>query len=310
MANETENRRRVLLIDDDLIQYKCLREIFELFRGELFTLDWAPTFGEGLLALLSGRYCACLLDYQLGDRNGLELLQQANVAQCHTPVILITGMTGGDIDMEAINAGAVDYLVKSEVNPRTLERALRYAIRISETMDALRKAATHDQITGLLNRREFDRVLSEELLRASRFSREFSLTIIDLDHFKRVNDQHGHLVGDQVLRHVASLLDGQVRSVDRVARFGGEEFAIIQIETDAEGALASAERLRALLCDMPFTSETKGISVPVTLSAGVAAFPLHGRTVNDLIDAADRALYQAKADGRNRVAAAITPQDP
>jgi diguanylate cyclase (GGDEF)-like protein len=304
MPSETPRRKRVLLIDDDPTQFACMRELFGLFRGEHYDLNWTPTFGEGLIALLSGKYCACLLDYQLGPRTGIELLEQASVAQCHTPIVLLTGWSGGDIDLEAINAGAVDYLVKGEINPRTLERALRYAIRIGQTMEALRLAATHDELTGLLNRRALDHLLSDELARAARFKRSFSLTLIDLDHFKVVNDAHGHQAGDQVLRHVASLLAGQVRSVDRVARYGGEEFAIVQIETDYASAQESARRLRTLLGDMPCVLPNNNLSVNISLSAGVASYPKHGNTVEQIFHTADRALYAAKAKGRNCVVGA------
>ncbi len=276
------------------------------FRKESFDLEWSPNFNEGLAALASGRYAACLLDYQLGDRSGLDLLRQAAAALATTPVILITGWTSGDIDLEAVNAGALDYLVKTEITPRTLERSLRYVLKMAESMQALRQLATHDDLTGLFNRREFDRLLNEEWQRASRFGRPFAVTIVDLDHFKRVNDTYGHLVGDSALRHVASLLAGQVRSIDRVARYGGEEFAIIQVETDLASALATTERLRALLQEMPFQFTGPGgeQTLPLTLSAGVAAFPIHGESAADVVGAADRALYAAKTDGRNRVYAA------
>jgi diguanylate cyclase (GGDEF)-like protein len=304
MTPERPRQRRVLLIDDEPTQFSCMRELFGLFHGEHFVLDWAPTFGEGLVSLLSGKYVACLLDYQLGERNGIELLQQANVAQCRTPVILITGWPSGDTDLEAINAGALDYLIKSEINQHILERSLRYAIKMAESMNALRQAAIHDEVTGLLNRRALDRLLEEECQRTSRFNRSFALTLIDLDLFKNVNDNHGHQVGDLVLRHVASLLAGQVRSIDRVARYGGEEFAIVQIETECAGALHSATRLQALLSEMPFMLPNKGMTISITLSAGVASFPRHGQNVESLLSSADRALYEAKARGRNCVVCA------
>ncbi len=299
-------RRKILLIDDDEAQYRFLADMLADFRKESFDLEWSSNFTAGLDALASGKYAGCLLDYQLGDRSGLDLLRQAGPALAATPVILITGWTAGDIDLEAINAGALDYLVKTEITPRTLERSLRYVIKMSESMRALQLLATHDDVTGLLNRREFDRLLTEEWQRASRFGRPFAVTIVDLDRFKRVNDTFGHQVGDGALRHVASLLAGQVRSIDRVARYGGEEFAIIQIETDLASALVTTERLRALLHEIPFQTSVRDgdHSIPLTLSAGVAAYPAHGDQAFEVVGSADRALYLAKSRGRNCVVSA------
>lgn len=299
MPDDPLKRRRVLLIDDDHSQFSCMRELFSLFRGELYFLDWAPTYEDGLTSLMSGRYCACLLDYQLGERNGIDLLKEATAAQCHTPVIIVTGWSGGDIDMEAVNAGATDYLVKGELNPRTLERSLRYAIKMDETLQALRQAATHDELTTLLNRRELDRLLTEEIQRSRRFQRCFSVTLIDLDHFKRINDTKGHRVGDRVLQHVASILQKQVRSTDKVARYGGEEFALVQIETDNQAAMSAANRLRATLASTPFVLPNQGERIAVTLSAGVATYPGNGQNTENLLQAADQALYEAKARGRD-----------
>jgi diguanylate cyclase (GGDEF)-like protein len=171
-------------------------------------------------------------------------------------------------------------------------------------MKALHGLATHDDLTGLLNRREMERVLTDELERAERYNRPLSLVLIDLDHFKRVNDSHGHQVGDLVLRHLASLLTGQTRAVDHVARYGGEEFALIEVETDAPGALLSAERIRAGLEGSPCPVPGLEGGLSITLSAGVATYPQHGLAAESLLRAADRALYEAKARGRNRVVGA------
>src|SRR5258706_12372007 len=107
-----------------------------------------------------------------------------------------------------------------------IERSLRYALKLGETLEALRELATHDQLTGLLNRREFDRILEEEMERASRFGHSIALIMVDVDRFKQINDQHGHLVGDVILREVTKRLTAAVRTVDRVTRFGGDEFGL------------------------------------------------------------------------------------
>jgi diguanylate cyclase (GGDEF)-like protein len=293
------DRRRILLIDDELMQFTLVRMMVTEFHAEQFEVDWAPTYAEGMGSLMSGRFCACFLDYRIGDANGLELLKEAKARGCTTPIIMLTGSAVEDIDMKALEYGAMDYMSKTDLSPRLLERALRYAIKLSDSMRTLESLATHDDLTGLLNRREMERVLGEELSRAERFRRPLAFILIDLDHFKQVNDSRGHLAGDHALRHVSAVLASQLRNADSLARFGGEEFGIVAIEADPVGADALAERCRAELeaktCRLP-----DGSLLEITLSAGVACFPQDGRDVATLVHAADQALYSAKARGRNR----------
>jgi two-component system cell cycle response regulator len=291
-------KRKILLIDDDRMQHRLTEKQFQNFHAELFELETASTYEEGLARLLTGTYAACLLDFRLGERDGLELIREAMVAGCHTPIVFLTAETAERVDIAAMNAGALDYLVKGDITPRLLERSLRYALKLGETLEELRLLATHDQLTGLLNRRVFNRILAEESERAVRFSRPLALIMVDIDHFKRINDTHGHPVGDEVLQEVARRLVAEVRSVDRVTRFGGEEFAIVVMETDLATALNTARRLCEAVERTPvLTFEKQALSV--TISAGVAVLPGDASTGATLVAAADKALYTAKARGRN-----------
>src|SRR5687768_2724675 len=153
---------RVLLIDDDRLQFRLTQAHFAAFQTAGYALTWADTYEKGLVELCSGGYAVCLLDYQLGERDGLQLIHEARTRDCHTPIVFLTAETADRVDVGAMNAGALDYLVKSEITPRMLERSLRYAMKLGDTMEELRQLATRDQLTGLLNRREFDRILQEE----------------------------------------------------------------------------------------------------------------------------------------------------
>src|SRR6185503_9755030 len=133
---------------------------------------------------------ACLLDYQLGDRDGLQLIREAVERECRTPIVFLTAETAHRVDVDAMNAGALDYLVKGEITPPALERSLRYALKLGDTLEELRRLATRDQLTGMLNRREFDRLLAQEQERAKRFGHSLALVMVDIDHFKSVNDRH------------------------------------------------------------------------------------------------------------------------
>lgn len=294
---------RVLLIDDDRLQYRLTQEAFRSFQGGSYVLEWAGSYAEGLEKLVSGGYAACLLDYQLGEHDGLELIRAAAAQGCRTPIVFLTAETADRIDIAAMNAGALDYLVKGEITPRALERSLRYALKLGETLEALRLLATRDPLTGLLNRREFDRILAEEGERAVRFGESLALLMVDLDHFKAVNDRHGHPAGDAVLGEVARRLTAQVRTVDRVMRFGGEEFALLLMQTDRAGALQVGERVLGAIRGAPVTIGANRALV-VTASVGVAVFPEDAVTAAALVDAADRALYAAKSAGRDRVVTA------
>lgn len=295
--------RKILVIDDDRMQLRLMEAMVKNFRSGPFEMDEAATYADGLKKLLSGKYAACLLDYRLGDADGLALLREARIGGCVTPVIVLTADDSEEVDLAAMEAGAVDYLVKGTFTPRLLERAMRYALKLDETLAQLRQLALRDELTKLFNRREFQRILEEEWDRSMRFKRPFVLVMVDIDHFKKINDTHGHQVGDEVLRHVASLLAGQVRNVDRVARYGGEEFALIMVETDRASALESMKRLCALLAETPCVVSNT-LTIDVTLSGGIASSLTDANSATALVAAADKALYAAKKAGRNRIVCA------
>jgi len=300
--------KRILLIDDDRIQFRLTQAHFSNFRQGSYTLEWAATYEEGIARLLSGVYAVCLLDYRLGERDGLQLLREAVAADCRTPIIFLTAESSAAVDIEAMESGALDYLVKGEINPHLLERSLRYALKMGETLEALRRLATQDELTGLLNRRAFDRLLAEETERARRFGHALGIVMIDLDHFKAINDAHGHSVGDAVLREVAARIRPTVRTVDRIARIGGEEFAAILLQADGASALDAARRMCEAVGSAPIAA---GPSAPlaVSLSAGSASLPADADLGVALMDAADRALYRAKAAGRNQAVRWVPTHD-
>lgn len=290
--------QKILLIDDSTMS-EMIRFMVAAFRRGPFVLEHAADYESGLQRLLSGDHVLCLLDYHLGARDGLQLLREAKAQHCHTPVILLTGDSNEGTDMAAMDGGAVDFMDKSELNPRGLERAVCYALKMSAALAQLRELAAHDELTQVLNRREFDRRLQEEWQRSVRFQRPLALMMMDLDRFKVINDSHGHPVGDEVLRHVASLLAKQIRLVDCVARYGGDEFALLMVETDRQSALGAAARLRALVAATPCRVAPKQLTIPIGISAGVAAWPENAETLPALVSAADAALYDSKRLGRN-----------
>ena len=176
----------------------------------------------------------------------------------------------------------------------------RIGRRIERDERELQRLATHDGLTGLYNHHTFYTLLEDEIARARRFNRPVSLLMLDIDHFKRVNDTHGHQAGDTILKEMSDLLGRQARAIDRVCRYGGEEITVILPETAAKDAVNAAERIRATAESHAFEIGG-GKSVPITVSIGVATFPDQADTPQTLVTATDTALYAAKQGGRNRV---------
>jgi diguanylate cyclase (GGDEF)-like protein len=171
------------------------------------------------------------------------------------------------------------------------------AIQNSQYVERVKQLAYLDGLTGIFNRRFFELRIAEEIERARRFGTGLGVIMIDIDQFKRLNDEFGHLLGDEVLRQVSSILHRQLRKIDVVCRYGGEEFAVLLPETNCEYSLGVAEKLRRMVEAWQFP----GVPRAVTISAGAASFPEHGTSRDELVSAADAGLYAAKQTGRNRV---------
>ena len=176
------------------------------------------------------------------------------------------------------------------------------AIQNAHYVERVKQLAYLDGLTGIFNRRYFELRIQEELERARRFDSGMAVIMVDIDQFKRLNDEFGHLLGDEVLRQVSSIFSQQLRKIDVVCRYGGEEFAILLSQTSQQHALGVAEKLRRMVDSWQFP----GVPRPVTISAGVATCPDHGTTRDELVRAADAGLYAAKQAGRNCVREALT----
>ena len=209
--------------------------------------------------------------------------------------LIAFGETLGVLALDSATAGAF-----REEDAPTLESVADMcatAIQNAHYYERVRQMAYLDGLTGIFNRRFFELRIMQEIERANRYQLSLSVIMMDIDHFKRINDEFGHLLGDEVLKQISRLFEQHLRKPDVLCRFGGEEFAVLLPETAGENALAVAEKLRQIVAAFPFP----GIARPVTFSAGVAEFPRHGRTRDDLVQAADAALYSSKQSGRDRV---------
>ena len=294
----------ILAIDDS-------PEIHQLLKVRLKNLDvelsHASCGQEGYDLAQTQHPDLILLDVMMPDSTGFDVCRRlkATPDTQNIPVIFLTGASDVEQKVLAFDVGAVDYIQKpfdsAELNAR-----VRAALRTKRFQDMLAQRAMIDGLTGLWNRPQFDQRLHEEVAASARYDRPLSLILMDVDKFKNLNDTHGHPFGDEVLQAVGDVLQAHARTSDCPCRYGGEEFGIILRETDLEGAVVVAERLREALQNLQLRN--KGQDVPVTASFGVVSTTLCMNPVNLtrewLVEAADKALYAAKEGGRNRVCTA------
>ena len=289
---------RILLIEDDEDDYILTRELLDEAYGQNCTLDWVNSWDGGVEEIRNCRHDVYLVDYRLGARNGIDILRKAMMSRCGAPIILLTGQGNRELDLSAVQEGAADYLVKSQITAPLLERSIRFAMERKMVERQLMTLAQYDSLTGLANRSLFFTLLDKSLAQARRSKRPLAVLLLDLDHFKEVNDTWGHVFGDTLLKEVAKRLASCVRGSDIVARLGGDEFSIIATDLQCPEDVAKfTEKVLATL-DHPVCLE--GREVMPTASTGVALYPTDSCDAAQLFKCADIALYQAKDECRGR----------
>ncbi|HVN78981.1 MAG TPA: diguanylate cyclase [Terriglobia bacterium] len=297
---------RVLIADDDAVSRRLLHSTLVRWNYEVVacidgTEAWEALQKEGAPQL-------AILDWMMPGMDGVQLCREVRkrINQPYTYILLLTAKTEkGDI-VAGMEAGADDYITKPfdaqelKVRVRAGQRILDLQNELIHTQEALLVQATHDPLTGLYNRGAILKILEHELDRTRRQASSVGVMLIDLDHFKNINDTLGHQAGDLALVQAAQLMLESTRSYDSIGRYGGEEFLVVAPGVAAPSIESFAERLRLNLANHPMT--LGGTSVKVTCSLGVAVSDqLEEPLLDNLIRAADAALYRAKAAGRDRV---------
>jgi diguanylate cyclase (GGDEF)-like protein len=303
----SEPRPRVLVVDDDPLSRRILEQVL-LSAG--CDVESAADGQEALSKVRQQRPDVVVTDWQMPVMDGLTLCRilKGTEETRFTHVVMLSARGETEAKVTGLETGADDYLVKP-VEPVELMARVRVGLRLQKALldlaaknEILEKLALTDPLTGLANRRAFQEALGAELARSVRHGRPASLLFLDLDHFKQVNDDHGHAVGDEVLSGFSAVLRRGCRRGDLAARVGGEEFAVLLPTTGRVPATLVAERIRRAT-----EAHSLGltVAVPVTVSVGVASteeLP-EAPEAAGLLRRADAALYRAKAEGRNRVAA-------
>ena len=293
----------VLVAEDDPVSRLRLQAFLSKWG---YTVLTAADGAEAVRVFERERPRLAVLDRMMPHMDGLDVCRtiRRQGAEPYVYVILLTAQDDTSEIVEGFEAGADDYITKP-FEVQVLEARVRTGARIVELQEQLiaanerlRVEATHDSLTGLLNRAAFFDAFHKEVTRARRYRTPLALIMADLDHFKAVNDRHGHPIGDAVLRETARRLRASLRASDVIGRYGGEEFVVVAPDCDMSDALALAERFRTSICALPIVVPYD--EVFVTMSLGVSATS-DMDDADRLLRAADDALYKAKHAGRNTV---------
>ena len=290
---------RVLLIEDNPGDARLVWEMLKEAGTARFELVHAKQLDEGLRRLSQEAFDILLLDLNLPDSQGLETLHRAYQRASEVPIVVLTVLDDVASAVQAVQKGAQNYLVKEQVASDQLVRSMYHAIERKQVEEQITSMALHDTLTGLPNRQLLHDRLELELARAYRNHQKLALMMLNLDHFKKVNDTFGHSVGNELLRAVGERLRGLVRKSDTVARVGSDEFMLILTDLAVvEGAARVAQRIQEAF-RTPFVCE--GHKLQITSSMGIAIYPYDGEDGDRLIKNADIAMYRAKEAGGDEI---------
>jgi len=315
MTDPKETTERILVAEDDPVSRKLLEALLKKWGYEVVVaMD-----GLEAVRLLENRESPRLavLDWMMPGLEGVQVCQRIrqDATRPYMYLLLLTARSQRDDLVRGLESGADDYLTKP-FDAQELRARLHVGKRILELQDSLIAArekllyqATHDALTGIFNRGVSVDALRRERSRQQRESGSFAAILLDVDHFKYVNDTYGHLVGDVVLTEAAQRIKGCIRPYDTLGRYGGEEFLIVLPTADAPGALCVAERIRAAFEAMPIATERGPISITVSLGVAIST-ETSSFHAESLLQMADEALYRAKQMGRNRIELAEAPEHP
>jgi two-component system, cell cycle response regulator len=297
--------RRVLVVDDDAINLKILTEALKL---DGYTIQQASSGEHAIQQIEDYDPELVLMDYNMGKMTGLDTLKLLRARKNYVAVLFVSANSEGDVITQCLEAGADDF-IRKPAHLSELRSRVKVRFRLKDLQDELMAAneklaalAVTDDITGLFNMRSIYDRIENELRRAKRYDRQVSCVMMDIDHFKEVNDLNDHLFGTFVIRELGKLIKKNIRDVDFAARYGGDEFLIVLPETSEEGARTFTERLRQVIENYTFTDGKSQLKR--TCSFGFAvSHPANPIDAKSLVREADHALYRAKEGGRNRISA-------
>ncbi len=289
-----------MVVDDEAVNRELLEEDLS-DRG--FRVECASDGPSALAKARAYNFNVIVLDISMPGMDGFEVCRQLkrDPATAVVPVLFLTAHKSEEIAIRALDAGGNDF-VEKPYTPAILTARLRSQVAIHRAHEQLLRLATRDELTGLLNRRAGTSLLRDQIARAMEDTRhECSILMVDVDHFKNINDLEGHAVGDRALAALAESLTASVGSLGEVVRWGGEEFLIVLPRAELSDALLVADRVCASVRAIEFGSLSLSVSVGASSLRSLGREDAHRDTFDAVLASADRALYRAKAEGRDRV---------
>ncbi|MBI1309219.1 MAG: diguanylate cyclase [Proteobacteria bacterium] len=285
----------ILLVEDNPGDARLIEEYLKE-ADEDYVVEVASSIADAVSRVKEHSYEVVLTDLGLPDSDGLASVYKMLEAAPSTPLVVLTGNHDQQLAMMAVREGAQEFLVKDLINAKVLERVLKYSVQRHLQLNEARRLAFSDTLTGLPNRMQLLQTLRHDMVVSQRTKQALGVLFLDLDGFKGVNDTHGHEFGDAFLQAVACRLRHMLRASDTLARFGGDEFVIVQTCVDTtDSVVAFAEKLIRAFQE-PLRCE--GELLVAGLSVGIAMYPEHAHHAEELLTKADKALYEAKANGK------------
>lgn len=305
MSSKAENtKRKILAVDDDP---ESLRIVKKALEWDGYQIETAVSGEEAITKIMKWAPNLVLLDVSMPGLNGIQTLQFLRSSPEYISTIFLSGQSNTEDVIRGLDAGADDYICKP-FNPVELLARIRTHLRIKDIRDELARANARlkelvdiDDLTGLFNMRSLYQKLDFELERAARYQRSIAVIMMDMDHFKTVNDENDHLFGSFVLTQVGKIIRENMRKVDFAARYGGDEFLIVLTEINHKGAMIFAERLQQVISKFEFKNDRHQKSLTASLGMAITVPGTRNADARSVVRAADKALYRAKELGRNRV---------
>ncbi|MFT4606753.1 MAG: diguanylate cyclase (GGDEF)-like protein [Urechidicola sp.] len=286
----------ILIVDDEM----SIRLLMSLLLKDFGTIEMAATGKDALEKVNALNPDLVILDVQMPEMNGYQVCQKikANDKTSSIPVVFLTANSSNVDEEYGLEIGATDF-IRKPISPKIVRARVSNILSLQKATQKLKLIASTDPLTGAFNRRHLDLVGINELSRSKRYNSSFTILMLDIDHFKAVNDTYGHDVGDEALIETVTVIKKNIRGEDLLFRLGGEEFAVMLPETSRLAAFDTAERIRIAISKIVIQTPIAPLSF--TMSIGIAENTPEDDGIDLILKRADEALYQAKSSGRNKV---------
>lgn len=284
---------KILIVDDNV---KNIQILANILKGENYNIEFATSAKETLKWIEKADFDLILLDVMMPEMDGFELCQKIkkDFKSKEIPIIFLTAKADLEDILKGFEIGAVDYLTKP-FNSLELFARIRNHLELKRVKDELKTMAVTDSLTGLFNHGFIYKRLKEEVEKAKRYDKDLSIMMLDIDKFKKINDNYGHQFGDKVLKKISAVIKSCIRNIDILGRYGGEEFLLVLPETELKAGVNVAERIREKIEEIAWDNTI----LKVTISGGITQIDKQDEF--DFLKEADRLLYKAKENGRNKI---------